>query len=79
MTTHHSASLADPSVVTAKEKNKRNVYFRFPEDIKTARSHCKIKYRFKLLNFLSQLEAEKITKLCLCNAADSSEKLFGGS
>ena len=30
--------------------------------------------RFKLRNFLSQLEAEKITKLC--NAADSNEKLF---
>ena len=34
-------------------------------------------YRFKLPNFLSQLEAEKITKLC--NAADSNEKPFGGS
>ena len=31
-------------------------------------------YRFKLRNFLSQLEAKKITKLC--NAADSNEKLF---
>ena len=31
-------------------------------------------YRFKLRNFLSQLEAERITKLC--NAADSDEKLF---
>ena len=31
-------------------------------------------YSFKLRNFLSQLEAEKITKLC--NAADSDEKLF---
>ena len=39
--THHSASLADPDVVTAKRKNKRNVYVRLPEDVKTARSHCK--------------------------------------
>ena len=38
--THHSASLVDPSVVTAKGKNKRNVYVRLPEDVKTARSHC---------------------------------------
>ena len=97
--THHSPSLADPSVVTAKGKNKRNVYVRFPEDVKTARSHCKVafeswknnnysdgndinenyrlklrEYHFKLLNILSQFEAEKITKLC--NAADSNEKLF---
>ena len=97
--THHSASLADPSVVTAKRKNKCNVYVRLPDDVKTARSHCKAafeswknngysdgngtnenyclkrrEYRFKLRNFLSQLEAEKITKLC--NAADSNEKLF---
>ena len=80
--THHSASLADPSVVTAKRKNKRNVYVRLSEDVKTARSHCKVafessknndyfdgnginkiyrlkrrEYRFKLRNFLSQLEA----------------------
>ena len=91
--THHSASLADPSVVTGKRKNKRNVYVRLLDDVKIARSHCKVafeswknngysdgnginenyrlkcrKYRFKLRNFLSQLEAEKITKLC--NAAD---------
>ena len=38
---HHSASLTDPGVVTAKRKNKRNVYVRLPEDVKTARSHCK--------------------------------------
>ena len=98
---HHSASLADPSVVTAKGKNKRNVYVRLPEDVKTVRSHCKVafeswknnysdgnginenyrikrrEYPFKLRNFLSQLEAEKIIKLC--NAADSNEKLFGSS
>ena len=86
-------------MVTAKGKNKRNVYVRLPEDVKTARSHCKVvfeswkdndysdgnginenyhlkcrEYHFKLRNFLSQLEAEKITKLC--NAADSNEKLF---
>ena len=86
-------------MVTAKGKSKRNVYVRLPEDVKTARSHCKIvfeswrnnnhsdgngmnenyrlkrrEYRFKLQNFLSQLEAEKITKPC--NAADSNEKLF---
>ena len=97
--THHSASLADLSVMTAKEKNKRTVYVRLPEDVKTARSHCKAafeswkdnnyfdgngtnenyrlkrrEYRFELRDFLSQLEAEKITKLC--NAADSNEKLF---
>ena len=79
--THHSASLADPGVVTAKRKNKRNVYVRLPEDVKTARSHCKVafeswknnnysdgnginenyrltrrEYRFKLRNFLSQLD-----------------------
>ena len=97
--THHFASLADPCVVTAKGKNKRNVYVRLPEDVKTARSHCKVafeswknnsysdgssidenyrlkrrEYRFKLRNFLSQLEAERITKLC--NAADSDEKFF---
>ena len=42
LTTHHSASLADPSVVTAKGKNTRNVYVRLPEDVKTARSHCKV-------------------------------------
>ena len=97
--THHSASLADPGVVTAKRKNKYNVYVRLPEDVKTARSHCKVafaswknnyysdgnginenyslkrrEYHFKLRNYLSQLEAEKITKLC--NAADSNEKLF---
>ena len=78
---------------------KRNAYVRLPEDVKTARSHCKIafeswknnnysdgkginenyrlkrrEYRFKLRNFLSQLEAQKITKLR--NAADSNEKLF---
>ena len=65
---------------------------RLPDDVKTARSHCKIafeswkekdypdgnetsenyrskcrEYRFKLRNFLNQLEAEKIVKLC--NAA----------
>ena len=34
--THHSASLADPSVVTAKGKNKRNVYVKL---ILTARLH----------------------------------------
>ena len=100
--THHSASLADLSAVTAKGKNKHNAYVRLPEDVKTARSHCKValqpwqnnncsdgngidenyhlkrrEYRFKLWNFLNQLEADKITKLC--NAADSNEKLFGGS
>ena len=99
LVTHHSASLADPSVVTAKGKNKRNVYVRLPDYVKTALSHCKVafeswknnnysdgngidenyrlkrrEYRFKLRNVLSQLEAEKITKLC--NAADSDEKLF---
>ena len=42
--THHSASLADPGVVTAKTKNKRNVYVRLPEDVKTARSHCKVAF-----------------------------------
>ena len=31
-------------------------------------------YHFKLRNLLSQLEAEKLTRLC--NAADSNEKLF---
>ena len=31
-------------------------------------------YRFKLCNFLNQLEAKKITKLC--NAACTNEKLF---
>ena len=89
-------------MVTANGKNKRNVYVRLPEDVKTVRSHCKVafeswknndysdgnginenyclkrrEYRFKLQNFLSQLEAEKIIKLC--NAADSNEKLFAGS
>ena len=93
--THHSASLTDSSVVTAKTKNKRNVYVRLPEDVKPARSHCNVafeswknnvysdgngiyencrlkrrEYRFKLRNFLSQLKAKKITKLC--NAADSN-------
>ena len=34
--THHSASLTDPSVVTVKRKNKRNVYVRLPEDVKEA-------------------------------------------
>ena len=38
--THHSASLDDSSVVTAKGKNKRNVYVRLSEGVKTARSHC---------------------------------------
>ena len=39
--THYSASLADPSVATAKGKNKRNVYARcLNEDVKTARSNC---------------------------------------
>ena len=42
--THHSASLADPGVVTAKRKNKRNVYVRLPEDVKTARSHWKVAF-----------------------------------
>ena len=42
--THHSASLDDPSVVTAKGKNTRNVYVRLPEDVKTARSHCKVAF-----------------------------------
>ena len=44
MITHHSASLADPSVVTVKGKNKRYVYVRLPEDVKTARSHCKVAF-----------------------------------
>ena len=72
-------------MVTAKGKDKRNVYVRLPEDVKTARSQCKVayeswknnnysdgnginenyrlkrrEYRFKLRNFLSQFEAEKI-------------------
>ena len=72
---------------------------RLPDDVKLARSHCKIsfeswkekdypdrnetcknyrskrrEYRFKLRNFLNQLEAEKIMKLC--NAAYTNEKLF---
>ena len=97
--THHSASLADPSVLRAKRKNKCYVYVRLPEYVKTARAHCKVafgswkdndypdgnginenyrlkrrEYRFKLRNLLSQLEAEKIAKLC--NAANSNEKLF---
>ena len=42
--THHSTSLADPSVVTAKRTNKRNVYVRLPEDVKTACSHCKVAF-----------------------------------
>ena len=74
-------------MVTAKGKNKRNVDVRLPDDVKTARSHCKVafeswkninysdrngadenyrlkrrEYRFKLRNFLSQLEAEKTNK-----------------
>ena len=40
---------------------------------KNYRLKCR-EYRFKLRNFLSQLEAEKITKLC--SAADSNENLF---
>ena len=45
--THHSAFLADPDVVTAKGKNKRNVYVRLPEDVKkqlvlTARLHLSL-------------------------------------
>ena len=93
------ASLVVPHVKTIRNKNKRNVYVTLPDDVKTARSHCKIafeswkekdyldgketcenyrskrrEYRFKLRNFLNQLEAEKITKLC--NAAYTSEKLF---
>ena len=44
MIIHHSVSLADPSVVTAKGENKRNVYVRLPEDVKTARSHCKVAF-----------------------------------
>ena len=94
-----SASLVVPHVKTIKKKNKGTVYVRLPDDVKTARSHCKIpfeswkekdypdgnetcenyrskrrEYRFKLRNFLNQLEAEKITKLC--NAAYTNEKLF---
>ena len=42
--THHSAFLADPSVVTAKGKNKRNVYVRLPEDVETSRSRCKVAF-----------------------------------
>ena len=94
-----SAPLTVSHGKTIKKKNKRNVYVRLPDDVKTARSHCTIafeswkendypvgneicenyrskrgEYRFKLRNFLNQLEAEKITKLC--NAAHTNEKLF---
>ena len=90
--THHSASLADLGVVTAKGKNKRNVYIRLSEDVKTARSHCKVafeswknnnysdgsaidenhrlkrrEYRFKLRNFLRQLEARKNHQTLQCS------------
>ena len=43
---HYSAPLADPSVETAKGKNKRNVYGRLPEDVKTACSHCMAAFEF---------------------------------
>ena len=39
-----SASLVVPHVKTIKEKNKRNVYVRLPDDVKTARSRCKIAF-----------------------------------
>ena len=39
------ASLIVPQVKTIKKKNKRNVYVRLPDDdVKTARSHCKIAF-----------------------------------
>ena len=94
-----SASLVVPHVKTIKKKNKRNVYVRLPDDVKIARSQCKIafeswkekdypdgnetcenyrskrrEYRFKLRNFLNQLEAEKITKVC--DAAYTNQNLF---
>ena len=83
--THHYASLTDPSVVTAKRKNKRNVYVSLTESSKNNDYSDgnginenyrlkRMKYHFKLRKFLSQLKAEKITELC--NAADSNEKLF---
>ena len=40
-----SVSLVVPHVKTIKKKNKRNVYVRLPDDVKTARSHCKIAFR----------------------------------
>ena len=39
-----STSLVVPHVKTIKKKNKRNVYVRLPDDVKTARSHCKIAF-----------------------------------
>ena len=36
-----SASLVVPHLKTIEKKNKRNVYVRLPDDVKTARSHCK--------------------------------------
>ena len=39
-----SASLAVSHVKTIKKKNKRNVYVRLPDDVKTARSHCKMAF-----------------------------------
>ena len=39
-----SSSLVVPHVKTIKKKNKRNVYVRLPDDVKTARSHCKISF-----------------------------------
>ena len=39
-----SASLVVPHVKTIKKKNKRNVYVRLPDDVKTARSYCKIAF-----------------------------------
>ena len=39
-----SALLFVPHVKMIKKKNKRNVYVRLPDDVKTARSQCKIAF-----------------------------------
>ena len=39
-----SASFVVLHVKTIKKKNKRNVYVRLPDDVKTAHSHCKIAF-----------------------------------
>ena len=39
-----SALLVVPHLKTVKKKNKRNVYVRLPDDVKAARSHCKIAF-----------------------------------
>ena len=76
----HSYSLSSPGS-NRNRKRKHGVYVRLPDDVKVARSQCKIAfdfwkqdYRLALRNFLNHLEVDRVKKLCA--AAETDEKLF---